>query len=439
MFIDEAKINVKAGDGGNGCISLHREKYCPKGGPDGGNGGKGGDIIIEGTSAMNTLSPFKKRVHFAAQRGRHGKSNNKSGKKGKDTIIMVPRGTIVYDDSSGKIIGDITRDGQQLIVAAGGRGGRGNAAFATAFYRVPTFSEKGEKVEDRWIRFELRLIAHVGLVGLPNVGKSTFLAAISAAKPKIASYPFTTLSPNLGVVQAAEAVSYIFADIPGVIEGAHQGKGLGDRFLRHISRTKILLLIFDLTEVDPESPLKNYNLVMNEIDSYSSKLAHKPMVVAANKIDIVGTEEAFFALEEAFFKLDIKCHPISALTREGIDDLLTGILKLLATSKKEDFPTEETELVVIDMKSEGIEERQFTIEKVEDYFVVHGRNPERMVQMLDLDNDEAVRHLQMRLKRMGVEEKLKKMGVKDGDFVVLGEYEFNFIEEKELKETGLSS
>ena len=442
MFIDEVKINVKGGGGGNGCVSLHREKFNPKGGPDGGNGGKGGSVILEGSSGLNTLSVFQRRVHFFAERGSHGKGSRKHGKVGKDRIVKVPLGTCIYDVDSGELIGDVTEDGQQIVVARGGRGGRGNLAFATSNYRVPRFAEKGEEVTDRWIKLELKLIAQVGLIGLPNAGKSTFLSTVSAAKPKIASYPFTTISPNLGAVQADIGVQYIFADIPGLIEGAHTGKGLGDRFLRHISRTKILVHLIDLLEVDPEDPLENYLVIMNELYSFDEDMARKPIIVAANKVDIVGTEEAFYSLSKALEEKDVRCFPISALTGEGFDDLLKEIFKTIARVEQEEIERKAQEaekFVVIDMESEGLKKKQFTIEPVEDYFVVHGESVERMVQMTDLDNDEAVHHLQMRIKRMGVEDELKAMGINEGDFVVIGNFEFNFVDDGKLMSIDLSS
>ncbi len=439
MFIDEVKISVRGGDGGSGCVSLHREKFNPKGGPDGGNGGKGGDVILEGSSGMNTLSVFKKRVHILAERGTHGKGSNMHGKVGKDTVVRVPLGTSIYDLDSGEFIGDITEEGQRVIAARGGRGGRGNAAFATCNYRVPRFAEKGEVVQPKWIKLELKLIAHVGLVGLPNAGKSTFLASISAARPKIDSYPFTTISPNLGAVQAAEGVQYIFADIPGLIEGAHEGKGLGDRFLRHVSRNKMLVHLIDLSEVDPENPLKNYNIILNELKQFDEDLSGRPIVVAANKIDLVGTEEAFFALQETLRKKDIRCFPISAMTGEGMEDLLQEVFRVLAKVEHErkQLEAETKERIIIDMQSEGLDQKQFTIEPVDDYFVVHGKGIERMVQMLDLDNDEAVYHLQNRIKRMGIEDELKRMGINEGDFVVIGNYEFNFIDDGKLERIDL--
>ena len=433
MFVDEIKIYVKGGDGGNGCNSTHREIYVPKGGPDGGPGGRGGNVFLEGSYSLNTLNQFRKRVHLKAKRGQHGMGNNKSGREAQDLTVMVPLGTTVFDVDTGRFIGEVLKEGQKLMVARGGRGGRGNAAFATANYRVPRFSEKGEPGQERWIRLELRTIAHVGLIGLPNAGKSTLLSVITRAKPKIADYPFTTLHPNLGVIEKSVGVRYIVADIPGLIEGASKGLGLGHRFLRHVSRTRLLLHVIDLTVVDPEKPLENYNLIINELSRYSDALASRPGIVAANKTDVAGTEEAWFALETELAKLGVKAYPVSAASGEGLAELSRAIFDHMEQIGDDPLKYEKDteDFVVVDETTEEL--RPFTIEAVKDYFVVRGR-PEKMVSMTYIENEEAVRHLQMRLKRMGVEEELKRMGVKEGDFVVIGDYEFNYVEEKDFSE-----
>ncbi len=429
MFIDEAKIYVKGGDGGNGCVSIHREYCNPRGGPDGGNGGRGGSVILEGSRSLNTLLPFRKKVHFKAQRGSHGQGNNKSGKDGEDLIVYVPLGTVVYDASSGKLIGDIIKEGSRIVVAKGGRGGRGNAAFATANYRVPRFAERGEKGEERWIKLELRSIAHVGIVGMPNAGKSTFLSMVSRAKPKIADYPFTTLHPHLGVVKKDEATQYIFADIPGLIEGASKGSGLGHRFLRHITRTKVLLHIIDVTMVDPKDPLDLYHKIMKELEEYDLSLLDKPMVVAANKTDIPGTEEGYFALEDALKKQGMKCFPISAARGEGLDEVLKEIFKILQ-NMDDDFsiPLSNKDMVVVDEFTENIEPVRVIREG--EKFRILGKSPERMAYMLDLYNEEALHYFQQCLRRMGVEEKLEELGAKDGDTVVVGDFEFDYFSDK---------
>ncbi len=432
MFVDEIKIYVKGGDGGNGCNSTHREIYVPKGGPDGGPGGRGGSVILEGSRSLNTLNQFRRRVHLKARRGQHGMGNNKNGREAEDLKVLVPLGTVVFDVDTGRFIGEILREGQQLVAARGGRGGRGNAAFATASYRVPRFAEKGEPGQERWIRLELRTIAHVGLVGLPNAGKSTILSMMTRAKPKIADYPFTTLHPNLGVIEKSVGVRYIIADIPGLIEGASEGLGLGHKFLRHISRTRLLVHVIDLTEVDCDDPLKNYELINHELSRYSDAISSRPMLVAANKTDVVGTEDAWFALETRLVQQGVEVYPVSAASGEGLPELAQGIFRQMETIGEDPLEYEKPceDFVVVDESTEEL--KHFTIKKVEDYFVVHGRRPETMVAMTYLDNEEAVRHLQMRLKRMGVEDELVRMGVKEGDFVVIGNYEFNYIEEKDF-------
>ncbi len=432
MFIDEAKIHVKGGNGGNGCVSLHHEKYNPRGGPDGGNGGNGGNVILEGSRNLNTLNVFKKRVHIKASKGNHGQGDRKNGRNADDTIVEVPLGTVIFDAETGGFIGEIMEPGEQVRVAKGGRGGRGNAAFATKNYRLPKFAEKGEKGQERWIKLEMRVLAHVGLVGLPNAGKSTFLASVTAAKPKIADYPFTTLSPNLGVVEAGLGRSYIFADIPGLIEGASTGAGLGHKFLKHISRTKMLIHLIDLTTVDPGNPLLPYEVIMKELADFSQVLLDKPMIVALNKIDIVGTEEAFFAARDAFEKLDLKVFPVSAASLEGINPLLDEVFKILK-DLGEDFIKSDRmkdEFVVIDEKTELLQ--PFVVEKVDDYYVVRGKRPETMIQMADLENEEALRYIQTSFRKMGVDDKLKELGAADGDTVVVADFEFDYIENKEI-------
>jgi len=432
MFVDEAKIFVKGGDGGNGCVSFHREKYVPHGGPDGGNGGKGGDVILRGSRSLNNLGVFKKRVHIKAKKGQHGKGNNCFGKDGPDEIVDVPSGTIVYDYESGKIIGDITEENQTLVVATGGRGGRGNASFATANYKLPRFAEKGEKGQARWIKLELRVIAHVGIIGMPNAGKSTLLAALTNAKPKIADYSFTTISVNLGVFEKTTGIQYILADIPGLIEGAATGAGLGHKFLRHVSRTEILIHVIDLTGVEPDNPLNNYWTIRRELENFEKTLIEKPEIVAANKTDVVGTEEAYFSLEKELDKIGVKCFPISAAGRRGLEELKNEIFSILEAlpSREGKEPEHMKDFMVVDETTEQLE--QFRIEKEGRLYRVKGKNPERMVQMTDLENEEAVRYLQARLKRMGVEESLEQMGIEDGDTVLIGDYEFDYFKESEF-------
>ncbi len=326
MFIDQARIYVKAGDGGNGCVSFRREKYVPKGGPDGGDGGKGGDVILRADEGLHTLVDFRYRRVFRAQKGAHGQGSHKTGRSAPDLVIPVPVGTLVRDAHTGEVIADLVRHGQEVVVARGGRGGRGNARFATATRQAPRFAEPGEKGEERVLDLELRVLADVGFVGFPNAGKSTLLARISAARPKIADYPFTTLHPHLGVVRVAEGQSFVAADIPGLIEGAHRGAGLGHQFLRHISRTRLLLFLLDLSAEDPEH---TYEVLRSELRAYDPSLAERPRVVALNKIDLPDARARVETVRAAFEGRGIPTYPISALTGEGVEELVRVLYRRL--------------------------------------------------------------------------------------------------------------
>lgn len=324
MFIDQAKISVFAGNGGSGIISFRREKYVPKGGPDGGDGGKGGDIIIQTDPNLHTLLDFRYRTRFKAESGRHGQGANKTGRSGQDLIIRVPRGTIIKDEEAGEILADLVGENTQVIVARGGKGGRGNARFATPTNQAPRHYEPGEDGEARTIRLELKLIADVGLVGLPNAGKSTLLSRMTAARPKIADYPFTTLSPNLGIVRYKEGLSFVMADIPGLIEGASEGKGLGLDFLRHIERTKVLAFLIEVTS---ENLFRDYEILRNELNSYNPKLLKRPCLIVLTKIDLPATDENEGI--EKLTELGIPIVKISALTGEGLDELKNRLWELI--------------------------------------------------------------------------------------------------------------
>ncbi|WP_028845753.1 GTPase ObgE [Thermodesulfatator atlanticus] len=326
-FVDQAKIYVKAGDGGHGCVSFRREKYVPRGGPDGGDGGKGGDVILEATSQLHTLYDFYHQTHFRAENGRPGMGKKMTGRAGRDLILRVPVGTVVRDAETGEILYDFTKDGERFVVARGGKGGRGNARFATPTRQAPRFAEPGEPGEERWIILELKLIADVGLVGLPNAGKSTLLARISAARPKIADYPFTTITPNLGVVKLDDERSFVVADIPGLIEGSHKGVGLGLDFLRHIERTKALLYVLDASR--GEDSLKDFELLQKELSHYHPALLEKPSAIALNKIDIVHDHDFLNKLRAHFEEKGYPVYPISAVTGEGIKELLEGLWRLI--------------------------------------------------------------------------------------------------------------
>jgi len=325
MFIDEARIRVKAGDGGNGCVAFRREKYVPRGGPSGGDGGRGGDVILVASEHYNTLLHFRFNPEHKAERGRHGEGNNRTGRDGASIELPVPVGTLVFDEETGELLYDFTRAGDRFVVARGGRGGRGNARFATSTHQTPTEHEPGFPGEERRLRLELKLLADVGLVGFPNAGKSTLISRISAARPKIADYPFTTLEPHLGVVDAGEDRTFVVADIPGLIEGAHLGHGLGTRFLRHIERTRLLVHLVDVSEASGRDPVQDFHVVMRELESYSAELVAKPMIVAASKIDIAQNRERVEALEDLARGLGLPCYRISGVTGEGVASLIRAM------------------------------------------------------------------------------------------------------------------
>ncbi|MBI5286738.1 MAG: GTPase ObgE [Deltaproteobacteria bacterium] len=331
-FIDEAKIFVKAGDGGRGCISFRREKYVPRGGPDGGDGGKGGDIIIVADRRLTSLLDFKYKRHYRAERGGHGKGSLCHGRDGHDLIIRVPLGTVIKDADTGETIEDLTKDGQKLLVVRGGRGGKGNAFFATSTRQAPKFAQPGEKGEEQWLKLELKLLADVGIIGFPNAGKSTLISRISAAKPKVADYPFTTLRPHLGVVWF-DNQTFVVADIPGLIEGAHKGAGLGIRFLKHIERTSFFIHLIDLSPYAKREPKKDFEVINKELATFSPELAKKPQVVALNKIDIPEARERLKEVLKSFSREGIRVFPISAATGEGVDDLVRYVGKRVMGEK----------------------------------------------------------------------------------------------------------
>ncbi|GAB6073148.1 GTPase ObgE [Venenivibrio stagnispumantis] len=328
MFIDKAKIYVKAGDGGNGCVAFHREKFVPMGGPSGGNGGKGGDVIIVADSKLQTLMDFKYKRHYKAEKGQNGQGGNKTGKDGKDLYIKVPVGTVVKDAQTGEILADLVEEGQSVIVAKGGKGGKGNAAFKTATNQAPTNAEPGEKGEERWIELELKLIADVGIIGFPNAGKSTLISVLSKARPKIADYPFTTLTPVLGVIEFDIGDYLILADIPGLIEGASKGAGLGHEFLRHIERTKYLIHLIDVSDFRERDPIEAFKIINKELKEYSPKLLKKPQIVVANKIDALSDKSLIDKLKDYFTKEGYKFFAVSLITKEGLDELINELRKI---------------------------------------------------------------------------------------------------------------
>jgi GTP-binding protein len=421
-FIDEAKIYVEGGRGGNGCVSFRREKYVPRGGPDGGDGGRGGHVILVGSSSVRTLLDYHYKRHYKAQDGGHGKGKFQNGRDGDDCRLYVPLGTVVYNEE-GQVLGEILKEGQELIVARGGRGGRGNAAFVNSVRQAPSIRELGEPGEARWIRLELRLLADVGIVGFPNAGKSTFISRVSKARPKIADYPFTTLNPHLGTVRLSDGRTFVICDLPGIIEGASEGRGLGLKFLKHISRAAVILIMLDLA--DPlREPLKAYETLLKELEKYEPGLLSRVKVVAGNKIDLSEARAKVEQIKGYFKEKGIPFYPISAVTGEGIEPLL---YKLAEEVEKHAREIVEREPDIVVPEKDEIE----VIRVDESVFEVKGRRVERVVAMTDFDNEEAVLNLQKKLKRMGIEEKLKEAGASYGDTVIIGKVTFDFLPEED--------
>jgi len=417
MFFDEAKIYVKGGDGGNGCVSFRREKYVPFGGPNGGDGGKGGDVYLVVNPHLNTLVAFKRQRHFKAQRGGHGRGKNQTGRSGEDLVIEVPPGTVVRDAKTGEFIADLTEPGQKVLVARGGRGGRGNAAFATPTNQAPRIAERGEPGQERWLHLELKLIADVGIVGVPNAGKSTLLAAVSAARPKIADYPFTTLEPNLGVVALDEATSFVMADIPGLIEGASRGAGLGHTFLRHIERTRLIVHLLDGAS---PNPLRDYETINEELALFDEKLAAKPQLVVLNKIDLPQAQAIWPAVKEAIEARGKPILSISALTGQGVREMLGRVAEMLKALPRKEVTLPEAKVL------RPREEEAFTIVREDGAWRVRGAKVERLAAMTNWDLDEAVQRFHRIITRMGVTMALREAGVQIGDTVRIGKVELEW-------------
>jgi len=420
MFIDKVKIFIKSGNGGNGAVSFHTEKYVPNGGPDGGDGGKGGDIIFVADSAKNTLNDFHYAKHFRAENGENGGPKRSAGKQGKDLVVTVPVGTVIKDFQSGRIITDMFLEGKPFAVLKGGRGGKGNCHFKTSKRQAPHFSQTGEKTVEREIVLELKTIADVGLVGFPNVGKSTLLSVISEAKPKIASYHFTTLSPNLGVVKHYDN-TFVVADIPGLIEGASEGMGLGHDFLRHIERTRCLVHVVDVSGHEGRDPYEDFCKINKELSTYSEVLANRPQIVVANKMDMPDSQKN---LEELKKKLpDVVIVPLTAIIAEGIDELLKEIEKLIAKLP----PVQPLEYEPFEYEQEDRESFEIT-NHGEGIFEVSGGLMESLGRRVVFDDYESLNYFQKMLRQRGVISALRKAGAKDGDTVVIGDLEFDFVD-----------
>ena len=416
MFVDEVTVKLLAGKGGDGCTSFRREKYVPMGGPDGGNGGRGGNIVFVGDESLKTLIDFKYKKIIKAKKGENGKGSNRYGANSEDIVLKVPLGTTLIDVDTGIIVADITENNQKVIAAKGGRGGRGNKAFATRNNTAPAFSEKGEPGEECILKLSLSLIADVGLIGMPSVGKSTILSLLSAAKPKIASYHFTTLSPNIGVVKYNNK-PFILADLPGLIEGASEGVGLGDKFLKHASRTKILAHVLDMGAEEGRNPIEDYEKICKEIEAYDKNMLKKQMIVVANKMDIEGAEENLKKFKETY--PDLLVIDISAATLKGLDNLVKSLSDLL-DKLPEEKNIETLDEIVYEFKNES----PFTIEKCENVFVIKGKKIEKIFKMTKIENEEAALRFARILKRMGIDEALEERGAKKGDTVRILDTEF---------------
>ena len=422
MFVDEVIINVKAGNGGDGCTGFRREKYVPMGGPAGGNGGKGASIIFKVDLGLKTLLDLRYKKLIKAPKGENGLGSNKNGKNAEDVIIKVPQGTTVTDMDTGLILADLTKPNDEVVIAKGGRGGRGNTAFATHNNPAPNFSENGEPGEERRLKVELKLLADVGFVGMPSVGKSTLISKISKAKPKIAEYHFTTLSPNLGVVKTKDGRVFVAADLPGLIKGASLGEGFGDKFLRHIERTRVIAHIIDMGSTEGRNPYDDYVLINKELEEFNPKLLEKPQVIIANKMDMDGAREN---LEEFKKKVKEKVFPISALNNEGIDDALIEIANKLDETSEEPLYSEDNFESHVLYKFK--EEPTFEVYKDNDVYVVTGEKIEKLLKMTKF-TDEGARRFANKLRKMGVDDRLREMGIQEGDYVRILDYEFEFRE-----------
>ncbi|MFB9327236.1 GTPase ObgE [Paenibacillus aurantiacus] len=433
MFVDKAKVFVKGGDGGNGIVSYRRELYVPNGGPAGGDGGRGGDVIFVVDEGLRTLMDFRYQRHFKGERGERGKVKGMHGAGAEDMYVRIPPGTIIIDEDTQEVIADMTRHGQKVVVAKGGRGGRGNMRFATAKNPAPDFAENGEEGQERWITMELKVMADVGLVGFPSVGKSTLLSVVSGAKPKIGAYHFTTLTPNLGVVDVGDGRSFVMADLPGLIEGAHEGIGLGHEFLRHVERTRVILHVIDMSGSEGRDPFEDWIKINEELKLYNPVLAERPQIIVANKMDMPDAQaqlELFKEqLKEHGGELEYDIMPASSLTKQGVQELLYKAADVLATVPEAPLIEEVKE--VAERKVYTMEKKEddtFTVRRENDWFVVESPAVERMMKRINLNTYDAVMRFARTLRKMGVDEALRKIGAKDGDLVHIGEFSFEFFE-----------
>ena len=422
MFVDEVVLSVIAGSGGDGCTAFRREKYVEMGGPFGGNGGKGSDIIFKVDEGLHTLLDLRYQKQIKGSKGENGKGKNQHGKNSPDVIVKVPLGTVVTDMDTGLIVCDLKKKDDSFIVAKGGRGGRGNTAFKTQTNTAPDFSENGEPGEERTLKVEVKMLADVGLVGLPSVGKSTIISSISRSKPKIAAYHFTTLSPNLGVTKTDDNYSYVVADLPGLIEGASRGEGLGDKFLRHIERTKVIAHVIDMASVEGRNPYEDYVLINNELNEFNPKLLKKPMIIIANKMDLEESKENLKKFKEKV--KDKEIFEVSGATGEGLRNVVNYLGKLLQELPEEElFDDDKIESHVL---YKFKKEEKYTIEKEDDVWVIRGDEIEKLFKMTKFSSDEAVYRFAKKLTRMGIDKKLESLGAKEGDQVRILDFYFDY-------------
>ena len=423
MFIDKARIFVKSGNGGNGAVSFRREKYVPAGGPDGGDGGNGASVIFEVDLGLRTLMDFKYQRKYVAEHGEDGSKKRKAGRNGEDLILKVPPGTIIRDEATGLVIADLKEEGDRAVVAKGGRGGKGNQHFANAVRQAPAFARSGSDGVEKWVVLELKMIADVGLLGFPNVGKSTFLSVVTKAKPKIANYHFTTLTPNLGVVQTKFGDSFVLADIPGLIEGAAEGVGLGHDFLRHVERTKVLIHIVDISGLEGRDALEDFDKINDELKLYNEKLATRPQVVVANKMDILEDESIFDEFKNELEGRGYKVFKMSAATRQGVDDVIAYVSELLREAEEIELVSEEE---MFRPELDEVQDEGLQIDIEDGVYVVTGKSLRRIMYSVNFDDMESLQYFQKAMESQGVFDRLREMGIEDGDTVRIYEIEFEF-------------
>jgi GTP-binding protein len=433
MFLDKAKIYVKGGNGGDGIVSYRRELYVPMGGPAGGDGGNGGDVVFVVDEGLRTLIDFRYQKHFKAPAGEKGKNKGMHGANAEDMYVKVPPGTVVLDEDTREILADLTRHGQEVIVAKGGRGGRGNIRFATPNNPAPGISENGEEGKERWLILELKVMADVGLVGFPSVGKSTFLSVVSAAKPKIGAYHFTTITPNLGVVDVGDGRSFVMADLPGLIEGANEGIGLGHEFLKHIERTRVLVHMIDMSAADGRDPYEDWVMINRELELYNPVLLTRPQILVANKMDSPNAEENLDIFKKCLLKegQDVEVLAVSALTKDGIQQVLYRCADILETIP--DVPSVEEVKDVSERKvyqADQQRDESFEIRRDNDTYIIESPHIEKMIKRMNFSTHEAALRFARIMNKMGIDKALRSKGAKDGNFVRIGEFEFEFVDQE---------